>query len=168
MQEQYEQEEENLNATLTEKKAEIADFDEQIAAAAEAAAQEAAQREAEAAAAAEQEESGEMTVHSRMSLTTAHPLKIHPTVQSRAAALRREAVLIGKQFLVRKFLLFGKYFCGTGNCKCSLQPVGSFLCIWRFHSGICLDCSGLVQYCHSVAGISLPRTSYAQVDAEWQ
>ena len=38
--------EENLNATLTEKKAEIADFDEQIAAAAEAAAQEAAQREA--------------------------------------------------------------------------------------------------------------------------
>lgn len=28
--------------------------------------------------------------------------------------------------------------------------------------GVGLDCSGLVQYCHAVAGISLPRTSAAQ------
>lgn len=29
-------------------------------------------------------------------------------------------------------------------------------------AGVEFDCSGLVQYCHAVAGISLPRTSQAQ------
>ena len=29
-------------------------------------------------------------------------------------------------------------------------------------AGVGFDCSGLVQYCHAVAGISLPRTSQAQ------
>ena len=129
MQEEYEAEEQTLNATLESKRAEIADFDQQIQAAAEAAAAEAAARAAEA----EAEANRNHAASENESNDTSDQNNNNVNNNINHANTDNTDNQLGVPYV----------WGGT-------TPYGG------------LDCSGLVQYCHRVAGISLPRTSQAQ------
>lgn len=160
MQQEYEQEEENLNATLTEKKAEIADFDEQIAAAAEAAAQEAAQREEEEA--AEQEDNGGNENGQQAAADNGTS-----SDNSSGNASSGNGSSSGNNSSSGNGSSSGNSSSGnTSVAQAIVNAAYSQLGVPYVYGGstpgVAFDCSGLVQYCHSVAGISLPRTSYEQ------
>lgn len=153
MQEEYETEEQSLNATLETKRAEIADFDQQIQAAAEAAAAEAAARAAEAEAeanrmsAASEDQSDNTNNQNNNSNVnnninnnanrTEQPKENPQTPNNNSAT--------AQTIIDAAYSQLGVPYVWGGS-----TPYGG------------LDCSGLVQYCHRVAGISLPRTSQAQ------
>ncbi len=140
MQAEYEAQEAELNALLEEKKAEVADYDQQIQAAAEAAAAEAAQREAES------QDTGttdNTTVQS--SGTTGGSSTGTSSSSGTSGSVSSGNTSTAQAIVNAAYSQLGVPYVYGGSTP-----------------GVALDCSGLVQYCHAVAGISLPRTSQAQ------
>lgn len=154
MQAEYEAQEEELSATLEQKKAEVADYDQQIQAAAEAAAAEAAQREAESQ---NTGTTGNTTVQSGgtnggSSTGTSSGSGTSGSTGSSSSGSSGSSGSVSSG--------------NTSTAQAIVNAAYSQLNVPYVYGGstpgVGLDCSGLVQYCHAVAGISLPRTSQAQ------
>lgn len=152
MQAEYEVQEASLISTLDSKRAEIADFDEQLQAAAEAAARAAQQRQ-EAAANQNNNNSG----NSNSGSTNAGNSNAGNTNTGNTNSGNTNTNTGTDQ--------------GTSSGNASVAQtiinaaygqLGVPYVYGGSTPGSGLDCSGLVQYCHRVAGISLPRTSQAQ------
>ncbi|MDR1800623.1 MAG: C40 family peptidase [Lachnospiraceae bacterium] len=141
LQTQYESKKVELDDLIARKQNEIADFDQKIQAAIEEAArraaEEAARRAAEAAA--------------------------------RAAAARAAASSSGNSANASAVAAASLEYSGTGNTETAQKIIDAAISqlgvpyVWGgTKPGVGLDCSGLTQYCHRVAGISIPRTSQVQ------
>lgn len=152
MQEEYEAQEAELNATLEEKKAEIADYDQQIQAAAEAAAAEAAQREAESQSA---ESSGGSTSNGSGSGNSSSGGGSSSGTVSGGGSTGGSGSSSGGASS-------GNTSTAQAIVNAAYSQLGVPYVLGGSTPGVQFDCSGLVQYCHAVAGISLPRTSQAQ------
>lgn len=167
----YIEEQERVNAELEEKRAEIADFDEQLQAAAEAAAREAQERDAEnedtggasqtAASAGNSQsssgtESGEGTSGGGTSGggTSGGSTSSGGTSGGGTSGSGTSGSSSGTSA--------GNTAAAQAIVNAAYSQLGVPYKYGGTTPGVALDCSGLVQYCHSVAGISLPRTSQAQ------
>lgn len=135
LQEDYEKQEASLNATIEEKKDEIEDFDEQIQEAVRKAEEE-RRRQAEEAARQEQQNQQNQGGAST------------PSTDGGSTS---------------------NTYTGTGDTSVAQAIVNAAYSqlgvpyVWGGTTpGSALDCSGLTQYCHRVAGISIPRTSGPQ------
>src|SRR5699024_2365465 len=135
----YEEQETQLNAQLEETKAQIADYDEQIQAAAEAAAQEAIAREADNTDTASEESAGGTTDGGSSSGGSSSTSNSGSTGSSSGNTSVAQTIVNAAYSQLGVPYVYGGTTAGVG-----------------------FDGSGLVQYCHAVAGISLPRTSQAQ------
>jgi len=156
MQAEYETEKESLNSSISSKQAEVADFDSQIQAAAEAVAaakaeeEAAAQRAAEEAAAAQAAQAARSSAGSQAdsgSSGSRNPDSSIPSSNSNSSSSGG----------------------GTGNTSTAQAIVNAAYSqlgvnyVWGGTSpGVGLDCSGLTQYAHRQAGISIARTSGPQ------
>ena len=177
MQAAYEEQEEELNATLIEKRAEIADFDQQIQAAAEAAARAAQAQEQQAGGG----EDGQAAPDRR---------RRRPDPRRGGTASTPSGGTSNGGTSNGGTSNGGTSNSGTSNggtsggstsggstnsgssagntsvaqtiVNAAYGQLGVPYVYGGSTPGAGLDCSGLVQYCHSVAGISLPRTSYEQ------
>lgn len=171
MQAEYTEKEESLNTTLSEKQAEIADFDEQIQAAAEEAARLAAERENQQSGGTD---SG--TGDTGNSGNTGNTGNAGNTAANAgnggsggtgntgngSNSNQNTAINSGNEGNS------GNTNTSTGNTSKAQTIVNAaygqlgvpYVMGGTGNGG--WDCSGLVQYCHRVAGISLPRTSQAQ------
>ena len=170
MQVAYEEKEAELNATLIEKRAEIADFDQQIQAAAEAAARAAQAQEQQAGGgedgqAAQTGGDGGQTQTGGTASTPSGGTSNGGTSNGGTSNGGTSGGSTGGS------TSGGSTNSGTsaGNTSVAQTIVNAAygqLGVPYVYGGSTpgagLDCSGLVQYCHSVAGISLPRTSYEQ------
>lgn len=139
----YEEEEQSLNATLEEKRAEISNFDQEIQAAAEAAAQEAAARER----AAENQPDRGNPGNPGNGGNPGNPGNIGGGGSTGGGGTQNPGgnTSVAQTIVNAAYSQLGVPYVWGGTTP-----------------GVGLDCSGLVQYCHKVAGISLPRTSQAQ------
>ncbi len=144
---EYENQETQLNAELEEKQAQIADFDSQIQAAAEAAAQEAIAREEESADAGTNNTAGGTSGGT----TTGTSGTASSTGTSSGSSVSSSIGVSSGNTSTAQAIVNAAY-----------SQLGVPYVYGGTTPGVGLDCSGLVQYCHSVAGISLPRTSQAQ------
>ena len=140
MQAEYEDKESELSSTIESKKAEVADLDSQIQAAAEAAAAEALAAQQQAA--ASNNNGGNNGNRNNT-----------PSGNNNHANNSNSASTGG----------------GTGNTSTAQAIVNAAYgqlgvpYVWGGTTpGVGLDCSGLTQYCHRVAGISIGRTSEVQ------
>lgn len=145
-QEEYTAEEERINAELEEKKAEVADFDVQIQAAAEEAARQAAEREAE-----ESSTGGE----SQTEVSTGNESEDTGNSGSSGGSSSGGSSSSGNTSS-------GNTAVAQAIVNAAYSQLGVPYVYGGTTPGVGLDCSGLVQYCHQAAGISLPRTSQAQ------
>lgn len=150
MQAEYEAQETELNATLEAKKAEVADYDQQIQAAAEAAAAEAAQRAAE---------SQSSQTDSAVSSTGSGGSGGSSTGTSSGSGTSGS---IGSSGSSSGSTSSGNTSTAQAIVNAAYSQLGVPYVYGGSTAGVEFDCSGLVQYCHAVAGISLPRTSQAQ------
>lgn len=152
----FEQQEQTLTTTLNEKRSEIAEFDAQIQAAAEEAARLAQERQEQQNAA--DNSSGRNTSNAGNSnsnsnnnnnnntsnssgnanVTTPAPKPSEPAQQPGGNVSKAQTIVSAAYGQLGVPYVYG----GTSSSG------------W--------DCSGLVQYCHRMAGVSLPRTSQAQ------
>ena len=168
LQEEYEAEEESLSATLENKRAEIEDFDVQIQVAAEAVAEAAAAREearrqeeerraAEEAARAqeearEEEAEEESSEEESEEETETEESEDEETEEEEPAEEEKPSEEPSQGG-------------NTATAQAIINAAYSQLgvpYVWGGSSSSGWDCSGLVQYCHSCVGISLPRTAAAQ------
>ena len=150
MQAEYEAQETELNATLEAKKAEVADYDQQIQAAAEAAAAEAAQRAAE---------SQSSQTDSAVSSTGSGGSGGSSTGTSSGSGTSGST---GSSVSSSGSTSSGNTSTAQAIVNAAYSQLGVPYVYGGSTAGVEFDCSGLVQYCHAVAGISLPRTSQAQ------
>lgn len=150
MQAEYEAQETELNATLEAKKAEVADYDQQIQAAAEAAAAEAAQRAAE---------SQSSQTDSAVSSTGSGDSGGSSTGTSSGSGTSGSTGSSGSS---SGSTSSGNTSTAQAIVNAAYSQLGVPYVYGGSTAGVEFDCSGLVQYCHAVAGISLPRTSQAQ------
>lgn len=150
MQAEYEAQETELNATLEAKKAEVADYDQQIQAAAEAAAAEAAQRAAE---------SQSSQTDSAVSSTGSGGSGGSSTGTSSGSGTSGSTGSSGSS---SGSTSSGNTSTAQAIVNAAYSQLGVPYVYGGSTAGVEFDCSGLVQYCHAVAGISLPRTSQAQ------
>ena len=150
MQAEYEAQETELNATLEAKKAEVADYDQQIQAAAEAAAAEAAQRAAE---------SQSTQTDSAVSSTGSGGSGGSSTGTSSGSGTSGSTGSSGSS---SGSTSSGNTSTAQAIVNAAYSQLGVPYVYGGSTAGVEFDCSGLVQYCHAVAGISLPRTSQAQ------
>lgn len=163
MQAEYEAEEQALTTTLEEKREEIAGFDEQIQAAAEAAAREAAERETQRQTAAAGGENPAGTSGNTGSTGGAGIAGAGGTGGqaggSGAGGSGNNGGSTGGS---------GSGSVSSGNTSAAQTIVNAAYSqigvpyVYGGNGNGGWDCSGLVKYCHSAAGISLPRTSEAQ------
>ena len=164
----YQAEEESVNAELEAKRAEVEDFDVQLQAAAEAAAAEAAAREAEQAASdssstAASASGGQSTSLGGSGGGSSSSSGSTGSGGSGSSSSSGSGSTGGSSS--------GSGSSGTSSGDVSVaqaivnaaySQLGVPYVYGGTTPGVGLDCSGLVQYCHAVAGISLPRTSAAQ------
>lgn len=150
MQAEYEAQETELNTTLEAKKAEVADYDQQIQAAAEAAAAEAAQRAAE---------SQSSQTDSAVSSTGSGGSGGSSTGTSSGSGTSGSTGSSGSS---SGSTSSGNTSTAQAIVNAAYSQLGVPYVLGGSTPGVQFDCSGLVQYCHAVAGISLPRTSQAQ------
>lgn len=164
----YQAEEESVNAELEAKRAEVEDFDVQLQAAAEAAAAEAAAREAEQAASdssstAASASGGQSTSLGGSGGGSSSSSGSTGSGGSGSSSSSGSGSTGGASS--------GSGSSGTSSGDVSVaqaivnaaySQLGVPYVYGGTTPGVGLDCSGLVQYCHAVAGISLPRTSAAQ------
>lgn len=180
MQAEYETQEAQLNATLEEKKAEVADFDQQIQAAAEAAAQEAEQREAASeetaadggngtvqdnsnSASAQSGSSNGSTNNSSNSGSTSVQGSSNNGASGTGGGSSSGTVSSGSSSgSVSSGSSSGNTSAAQAIINAAYSQLGVPYVYGGSTPGAAFDCSGFVQYCYSVAGISLPRTSQAQ------
>lgn len=146
-QEDYTAKQEDVNAQLEEKRAQIAGFDEQLLAAVEAAAGQAQEEEE-----AEDEGASSGTVSGGNSGTisggnsgTASGGSGSNSSGSGSSGTSSGNTSVAQTIVSAAYSQLGVPYKYGGSTP-----------------GVGLDCSGLVQYCHAVAGITLPRTSGAQ------
>lgn len=169
----YQAEEESVNAELEAKRAEVEDFDVQLQAAAEAAAAEAAAREAEQAAASD---SSSTAASASGGQSTSSGGSGGGSSSSSGSGGSGSSSSTGGSSSSSGSGSTGGSSSGSGSSGTSSGDVSVAQAIVNaaysqlgvpyvyggMTPGVGLDCSGLVQYCHAVAGISLPRTSAAQ------
>lgn len=173
LQAEYESKETELNTTIETKKAEVADLDVQIQAAAEAAAREAEERrrrEEEARRAQEEAANNQANNGNTNSGTannnsnnTSNNMNNNSSNSTNNGTANNEAVPPSSNSTPPA------NNAGAGNTSAAQTIVSAAYgqlgvpYVWGGTSpGKGLDCSGLVQYCHSVAGISIGRTSQVQ------
>ncbi len=173
LQAEYESKETELNTTIKTKKAEVADLDVQIQAAAEAAAREAEERrrrEEEARRAQEEAANNQANNGNTNSGTannnsnnTSNNTNNNSSNSTNNGTANNEAVPPSSNSTPPA------NNAGAGNTSAAQTIVSAAYgqlgvpYVWGGTSpGKGLDCSGLVQYCHSVAGISIGRTSQVQ------
>ena len=146
MQTEYEKQQDELSATLESKQAQVADLDQQIQeAAAEAARIAEEQRKAAEEAARRNQQNTVTPSNNNNNNNNGNSNTTTPTIpnngnsapnnSSKAAAIVNAA-----------YSQLGVPYVWSGT-----------------NPGVGLDCSGLTQYCHRVAGIDIPRTSGAQL-----
>lgn len=155
MQAEYEAKEDTLNTTLEAKRAEIADFDAQIQAAAEEAARRAAERE-EAEQADNAGNAGGTTVNNGNAGNSGSGNNAGSSNSGGSSSANTG----GSQNSGG-----GSSAGNTSTAQAIVNAAYSQRGVPYVYGGTSSagwDCSGLVQYCHRVAGISLPRTSQAQ------
>ena len=138
MQAEYENKESELSSTIESKKAEVANLDSQIQAAAEAAAAEALAAQQQAAAANNNNGGGSGNRNNSGNGTKPAPA---PTPSGGGSGNTSTAQAI----VNAAYSQLGVPYVWGGTTP-----------------GVGLDCSGLTQYCHRVAGISIGRTSEVQ------
>lgn len=138
MQAEYENKESELSSTIESKKAEVANLDSQIQAAAEAAAAEALAAQQQAAAANNNNGGGSGNRNNGGNGTKPAPT---PTPSGGGSGNTSTAQAI----VNAAYSQLGVPYVWGGTTP-----------------GVGLDCSGLTQYCHRVAGISIGRTSEVQ------
>ena len=138
MQAEYENKESELSSTIESKKAEVANLDSQIQAAAEAAAAEALAAQQQAAAANNNNGGGSVNRNNGGNGTKPAPA---PTPSGGGSGNTSTAQAI----VNAAYSQLGVPYVWGGTTP-----------------GVGLDCSGLTQYCHRVAGISIGRTSEVQ------
>ena len=138
MQAEYENKESELSSTIESKKAEVANLDSQIQAAAEAAAAEALAAQQQAAAANNNNGGGRGNRNNGGNGTKPAPA---PTPSGGGSGNTSTAQAI----VNAAYSQLGVPYVWGGTTP-----------------GVGLDCSGLTQYCHRVAGISIGRTSEVQ------
>lgn len=162
LQVEFEAQKETLDTTIENKKDEISNLDEQIQIAVEKAAEEQRKREEEARKKAEEERraaearaqggQGE-SAGTTTSPTTNNPAPTTPTTPnpSTPSPSTPEAPTTGGNTATAQKIVNAAY-----------SQLGVPYVWGGSTPGKGLDCSGLVQYCHAVAGISLPHYSESQ------
>lgn len=159
LQTEYEAEEETLTVTLQEKREEIEGFEEQIQAAAEAAAREAAERLAKNQTDAGQEGNTVGAASAANGNGNAGSNTSGNSVETGGT----------KNYNTGSSGFGGGSSASAGNTSAAQTIINAaysqlgvpYVSGGNGNNGG-WDCSGLVQYCHRAAGISLPRTSQAQ------
>ena len=139
MQAEYEDKESELSSTIESKKAEVADLDSQIQAAAEAAAAEALAAQQQAAAANNNNGGGNGNRNNGGNNGTKPAPAPTPSGGGSGNTSTAQAIVNAAYGQLGVPYVWGGTTPGVG-----------------------LDCSGLTQYCHRVAGISIGRTSEVQ------
>lgn len=172
----YQAEEESVNAELEAKRAEVEDFDVQLQAAAEAAAAEAAAREAEQAPASDNSSTVASVSGGQSTSSGSSGGGSSSSSGSAGSGGSGSSSSSGGGSTGGSSSSSGGSSSGSGSSGTSSGDVSVAQAIVNAAysqlgvpyvyggttPGVGLDCSGLVQYCHAVAGISLPRTSAAQ------
>ena len=165
----YQAEEEGVNAELEAKRAEVEDFDVQLQAAAEAAAAEAAAREAEQAAASDSSSTAASASGGQSTSLGGSGGGSSSSSGSTGSGGSGSSSSSGSGSTGGSSSGSGSSGTSSGDVSVAQEIVNaaySQLGVPYVYGGttpgVGLDCSGLVQYCHAVAGISLPRTSAAQ------
>lgn len=145
MQQQFESDKDSLDVTLESKQAEIANLDGEIQAAVEKAAEERRKEEEERQQQARQQETAQAPSGNAGSGSTgggSTPSAPQPSYQGQGDTSVAQAIVSAA------YSQLGVPYKWGGTTP-----------------GVGLDCSGLVQYAHRVAGISIPRNSEAQYAA---
>lgn len=162
LQAEYEAQEDELGAMITSKQAEVANLDEQIKEAAEAAAREAeARRQAEEEARRQAEEAAAAAANNNSTVGG------NAGAESSSAGGNSNSSGSSSSSANSNGSSYGNagYNPNTGNVivDAAYTQLGVPY-VWGGTSpGVGLDCSGLTQYCYRKAGISIPRTSGAQL-----
>ena len=165
----YQAEEESVNAELEAKRAEVEDFDVQLQAAAEAAAAEAAAREAEQAAASDSSSTAASASGGQSTSLGGSGGGSSSSSGSTGSGGSGSSSSSGSGSTGGSSSGSGSSVTSSGDVSvaqaivnAAYSQLGVPYVYGGTTPGVGLDCSGLVQYCHAVAGISLPRTSAAQ------
>ena len=165
----YQAEEESVNAELEAKRAEVEDFDVQLQAAAEAAAAEAAAREAEQAAATDSSSTAASASGGQSTSLGGSGGGSSSSSGSTGSGGSGSSSSSGSGSTGGASSGSGSSGTSSGDVSvaqaivnAAYSQLGVPYVYGGTTPGVGLDCSGLVQYCHAVAGISLPRTSAAQ------
>lgn len=165
----YQAEEESVNAELEAKRAEVEDFDVQLQAAAEAAAAEAAAREAEQAAASDSSSTAASASGGQSTSLGGSGGGSSSSSGSTGSGGSESSSSSGSGSTGGSSSGSGSSGTSSGDVSvaqaivnAAYSQLGVPYVYGGTTPGVGLDCSGLVQYCHAVAGISLPRTSAAQ------
>ena len=165
----YQAEEESVNAELEAKRAEVEDFDVQLQAAAEAAAAEAAAREAEQAAASDSSSTAASASGGPSTSLGGSGGGSSSSSGSTGSGGSGSSSSSGSGSTGGSSSGSGSSGTSSGDVSvaqaivnAAYSQLGVPYVYGGTTPGVGLDCSGLVQYCHAVAGISLPRTSAAQ------
>lgn len=149
-QEKYTEEQEKVNAELEEKQAEIDNYDELIQAAAEAAAQEAQEQNSESEDSGDSSQTASASGNSQNSAGTSSGAASGGSTSGSSSSGSSSGTTSGDTSVAQTIVNAAYSQLGVPYVYGGTTP------------GVGLDCSELVQYCHSVAGISLPRTSQEQ------
>ena len=165
----YQAEEESVNAELEAKRAEVEDFDVQLQAAAEAAAAEAAAREAEQAPASDNSSTAASVSGGQSTSSGSSGGGSSSSSGSAGSGGSGSSSSSGSGSTGGSSSGSGSSGTSSGDVSvaqaivnAAYSQLGVPYVYGGTTPGVGLDCSGLVQYCHAVAGISLPRTSAAQ------
>lgn len=145
----YIEEQERVNEELEEKRAESENYDELIQAAAEAAALEAEERET----------SVQTTEKERVDDSSTDQGSIENDFADNQADTDTDSSVSDNSSVSSSS---GNTSAAQAIVDAAYSQLGVPYVYGGTTPGVGLDCSGLVQYCHAAAGISLPRTSQAQ------
>lgn len=144
MQAEFESEKQTLDATIESKQSEIANLDEQLQAAVERAAAEQRRQEEEARRQAEAQQA-QAQQQSSVAQSSTSSSSGSSAGSSQATYQGQGNTAVAQTIVNAAYSQLGVPYVWGGSTP-----------------GVGLDCSGLVQYCHAVAGISLPHYSESQ------